>query len=554
VTFSLPGCIVTLVLLILAPIAFSFWQGWNEPAAKRPQTAFSRATGSRPAPMPTAPAARTVSVEPQHPSSPERAASSDHLLSGVVIGVGLAAATYLCGLLAVGLVVLVGMIRFQPVTTSGHERDAIMISTLMIGVPVIWILSTLALGYAGAAAARRGGRSAGFAAAAVVATFLFLPSLALGGYGLLAIAAGIAPTFLAMSAGAFLATRHSAPTVLDAAVAESVRTASAGAASVIGLFSGGSDSPVAAQFKTAWGIDDVDRAGLPHPGVWQAIDADRRKVLFLVASPFVFLGLYLLLTTWRSPSAICGSLPLVIMMGLAVLAVTYASAQRRERESRRPVSVVAAELLPESTRDALAAVRIAAGEPELEAAFFDDSAINAYFMRREGEALRLSVSRGFTGLPQSEQRAGLAMLVGRSRVNTSFRAMDVTLLVQHPGHSDSGGVDGRLLGDASPQELVARQWLDVAKAGDAQALLLLKDPQPLLAVLRRLVNADTAVHRVLDPADPMFEYLAWPVSTDSPKADGDSAIARVVEAERIRNLQAVVGAPDIVPDRAVERE
>ena len=155
-TFSLPGCIATLVLVILAPIGFAFWQGWNGRGAKRRQAAPPRTGQPHPAPTPTAQSARAVLAEPQQLSSSERVASPDNLLSGVVVGVALAVGTYLGGLVALGLLVLVGMIRFQSVTTSGHERDAIMYSTLMIGVPIIWILSTLALGYAGAFAARRG--------------------------------------------------------------------------------------------------------------------------------------------------------------------------------------------------------------------------------------------------------------------------------------------------------------------------------------------------------------------------------------------------------------
>jgi hypothetical protein len=200
---------------------------------------------------------------------------------------------------------------------------------------------------------------------------------------------------------------------------------------------------------------------------------------------------------------------------------------------------VATGMLPD-TKSALHDVTLAAGlgKPPALLMYFSES-LNA-FVTRAGGGLSISVSSGFATLSRSEQRAGLAMLVGRSRVDTNSFAAEHQF-------SESFREDP-IPPDRDPTLFSA--WLDAAVAGDREGLKILSEPASMIELLERLSITSTVVPEFAYAGghDAVFGFLAWPY-VDSAKilaeevtahgsgmpAKAAAAVAALIAEERSMN-------------------
>jgi hypothetical protein len=200
---------------------------------------------------------------------------------------------------------------------------------------------------------------------------------------------------------------------------------------------------------------------------------------------------------------------------------------------------VATGMLPD-TKSALHDVSLAAGlaRPPALLMYFSD-ALNA-FATRAGGGLNISVSSGFAGLPRQEQRAGLAMLVGRSRVDTNSFAAE---------HQFAESVrEDPIPPDRDP--VLFAGWLDAAVAGDREGLQILHEPAPMIELLERLSITPTDVpgFAFAGGHDAVFGFLAWPyidsakVLSEEISAHGEglppraaAAVAALIAEEHIMN-------------------
>jgi hypothetical protein len=169
------------------------------------------------------------------------------------------------------------------------------------------------------------------------------------------------------------------------------------------------------------------------------------------------------------------------------------------------------------------------------------------FITRAGGGLSICVSSAFGALPRAEQRAGIAMLVGRSRVDTPSFAAEHQL-------SESFR-DEPVPPDRDPTLFAA--WLDTAFAGDRKGLEILKEPAPMIELLERLSVVSTAVPQFGYSAghDAVFGFLAWPyldsakVMSEEMTMHGDgmppeaaAAVAALIAEEQIMRSPLSFGA------------
>jgi hypothetical protein len=239
--------------------------------------------------------------------------------------------------------------------------------------------------------------------------------------------------------------------------------------------------------------------------LWGAIDRDRRR--WIRASALVVLLLVLLVgAVWvvvTSHSVRAWELVIRVVAPLAAILMFPIFRAARELRTKEAIGAVpvATGMAPE-TKGALYDVTLAAGLPKApKLLMYLSDAPNA-FATRVGGGLSISVSSAFSELPRAEQRAGIAMLVGRSRVDTTSFAAEHQV-------SESFREDP-VPPDRDP--ILFAAWIDAAVAGDREGLKILGEPVPMIELLERLSIVSTVVPEFAYAGghDAVFGFLAWP--------------------------------------------
>ncbi|MEI7814947.1 MAG: zinc ribbon domain-containing protein [Coriobacteriia bacterium] len=239
--------------------------------------------------------------------------------------------------------------------------------------------------------------------------------------------------------------------------------------------------------------------------LWGAIDADRRRWVragaLVVALLVVLVFAVWILVFSQSLRAAEWVFRALIPLSAILLFPLYRTARELRAKQAIGAVPVATGMLPE-TKSALHDVTLTAGlakQPVLLMYFSD--ALNA-FATRAGGGLSISVSSAFAELPRAEQRAGLAMLVGRSQIDTTSFAAEHQF-------SESFREDP-IPPDRDPVLFAA--WLDAAVAGDREGLKILGEPVPMIELLERLSITSTVVPEFAysNGHDAVFGFLAWP--------------------------------------------
>ena len=282
--------------------------------------------------------------------------------------------------------------------------------------------------------------------------------------------------------------------------------------------------------------------------LWAAIDRDRRRWIRAGAIVFFLLVLLGVALWFLFVARTARAIELVIRVIVPLFAILTFPLVKTARELRVGQSIgavpVATGMLLD-TKSALHDVVLAAGlsKPPVLLMYFEDS-LNAFVTRSRG-ALHIAVSSAFAELPRDEQRAGIAMLVGRSQVDCTSFAAEHQL-------SESMREDP-VPPDRDP--VLFSAWLDAAVAGDREGLKILGEPVPMIKLLERLSITSTLVpgFAFSDGHDAVFGFLAWPyvdtakVLADEVSAHGEglppraaAAVAALIAEER---MMAAVGLP-----------
>jgi hypothetical protein len=310
--------------------------------------------------------------------------------------------------------------------------------------------------------------------------------------------------------------------------------------------------------------------------LWDAIDRDRKRWLRLAAQIALLLILLGFVLYVAIASGFRGrSVELIFRVGapLAALLAFPAARAKREAAVRRSLAgvPVAAGVAP-TTASALYEASLAAGvQPVPALQMFDSDALNA-FVTRSGGTTNVGVTTSFAQLPKDEQRAAMAMLLARCRIDVLAYASDHEL----------EWLNSKKQKKLPPAEdpVLFKAWLGAAYAGDREALRALKDIRPMLALLERLAMADRVVPQILGVRggeDAVYGFLAWPyprfsaaltsAKTLPPKAalavaelisedggtygmQGDPELLR---AARLRNVSGVEGAATCVQEPPAQR-
>ena len=253
--------------------------------------------------------------------------------------------------------------------------------------------------------------------------------------------------------------------------------------------------------------------------LWGAIDRDRRRWIRAGALVVVLLGMLVYAVWIVSVSRNVAAWQIVIRVIVPLSAILLfplfrAARDLRTKQALGAVPVATGMLL--DTKSALYDVTLAAGltRPPALLMYFSD-ALNA-FATRAGGGLSISVSSGFSSLSLAEQRAGIAMLVGRSRVDTNSFAAEHQF-------SESFREDP-IPPDRDPTLFAA--WLDAAVAGDREGLKILGEPVPMIELLEKLSITSTLVPEFAYAGghDAVFGFLAWPY-VDSAKVMAEEVTA-----------------------------
>ncbi len=276
--------------------------------------------------------------------------------------------------------------------------------------------------------------------------------------------------------------------------------------------------------------------------LWGAIDRDRRRWIRASALVAVLLALLVvavwIVTVSRNLRAI--QLAVRVLVPLAAVLLFPLVRTARELKTKQAIGAVplATGMSPDTTK-ALHDVMLAAGltkTPDL--LLYLSDAHNA-FVTRAGGNLSISVSSAFSALPRAEQRAGFAMLVGRSRVDTTSFAADHQV-------SESFREDP-IPPDRDPVLFAA--WLDAAVAGDRAGLRILQDPAPMIELLERLSIVSTVVPGFGNSSehDAVFGFLAWPyVDTAKAMAEVASASGEGMPPEAAAAVAALIAEEQVM--------
>lgn len=262
-------------------------------------------------------------------------------------------------------------------------------------------------------------------------------------------------------------------------------------------------------------VPDASRTGAR--GLWAAIDRDRfsRPRTWLLLLGVVLLAVLV----WK------GGLALALMFGLVGLPLLFFidrhyARQRNQQQGLAAISDTDGTVIPK-TIDALHSMALAAGVQTPELLYFGSDGVNAH-VATVGGRVKICVSLPFSRLPRDEQEAGLALLIARHRVGDTGRGMQ--------------GLRQELAGESLERSTLAT-WLEQTQEADSEGLLILKDPLPIMRLLARLQNADTAVRGVSVLDQSVFGYLAWPCALPHPRQNGESDSLGNPETARLRAIQ-----------------
>ena len=440
---------------------------------------------------------------------------------------------------ALGLLVLVGL--------SQPDGSAPLLEAVVWLAVALCATSLCGAAFAGFRAARRGGRPAGIAAAGVIVLVGLVPLVSLGITGL-QLSVFLLPFPSAMLAAALIASRGQSWSSAKQVLAEGIKgfgvATLAGAAAVRRSYADAmphrdSEVPDAQQVPAAV----VGNHNSEGRTLWESIDADHGvRILALVGMMlFVLLiaSLVLRYPFFDIPGGGAASASMFLLLILLVVVVGRVSSRPgRNQPVDEPHGV---ESPPEPTMRALGSLAVAMGRESLNVSVFDSDAINGYVAASD-KVLLFTVSRGLTLLPQSEQEAAFALMAGRTQVDPNR----LELARAGPGFFEAlGGVydaAGAGAGGILP-------WLDAAEAGDRQGLLILKDPDPILRLLKRLAHSDSVVLPGTQSDRVLSKYLAWPCPA-SPRAlllSDESGRTLTVEQHRLQSLSRFAGAQGLEP-------
>lgn len=341
--------------------------------------------------------------------------------------------------------------------------------------------------------------------------------------------------------------------------------------------------------------EPVPPKGLPkqehRQPLWDRVDTNRLKlagyvVLFVVSVIVVFdllflvfggcLGAFVLLDMETGPIEAAGRIGIVrpfgyLSIALGVAALVWALFTLARSEKWLLVRF-GAELVPKGelldTKLALKDMAIAAGLPISPALhIIENSTVNAFVFSAHRRRAVLGVTRGLVNkLTVDEQRAVFANLVARlargdTIVDTGIASLmwplnawrNRNLEGQNDAMDDAAAhsPDGSGLGPALfffgfalaiVGEFFAwgqrRRQLRAAEKGDAEGMLLLKDPGAMLAALEKCVHFDNVVPGSGDTFADLF--YCW--TGDSSNDDNDP------EWERVARLREVLGVEGVVRD------
>ena len=241
--------------------------------------------------------------------------------------------------------------------------------------------------------------------------------------------------------------------------------------------------------------------------LWGTIDRDRRRWIrtsLLVLGLFLLLAFSVLLFVFtKSFRALELGFRVIFPLGAVLLFPII-----RTIRSQRVFEVLGAVPAPtgavKDTKSALYEACLAVGLPKPPALslYGAEDNVNAFVFSERGK-LKVAASLGFTTLPKAEQRAGFALLFGRGRVDLgSFAADDVLR---------QWGREEKIEPARDPAYF--RSWLDAAYAGDCEGLHILREPEPVIALLERLGTVQTAaagLATVAGSGAAAFNFLAWP--------------------------------------------
>jgi len=329
--------------------------------------------------------------------------------------------------------------------------------------------------------------------------------------------------------------------------------------------------------------------------LWDRVDRNRIKlaayVALFVASVvvvfdvllFVFGGCIVALLMaragqWGALESVFGGGPLAplgyvsLVFGTCALAWALFTLSRSEKWL---LGRFAATLVPKGvlvdTKMALKDMSIAAGLPISPALhIIENSTVNAFVFAARRRRAVLGITRGFvTKLDIDEQRAVFANLIARlatgdTIVDTGVAALMWPLnawrnrnlegqneLMDREMTGELGGesaLSGALFFFGFALAIVGevfafgqrRRQLRAAEKGDAEGMLLLKDPSAMLAALEKAVRFDNVVPGAGDTFADLF--YCW--TGDSTNDENDP------EWERVARLREVLGVEGMVPDVA----
>jgi len=325
--------------------------------------------------------------------------------------------------------------------------------------------------------------------------------------------------------------------------------------------------------------------------LWDRVDANRVKlaayVLLFVLSVvvvfdvllFVFGGCVIALLLaragqWEAFDTVFGNGPLVplayLSLVLAVCTLAWALFTL-SRSEKWLLKRLGATLVPKGelidTKMALKDMAIAAGFPVAPALHvIENSTVNAFVFAARKRRAVLGVTRGFvTKLDIDEQRAVFANLMARlasgdTIVDTGVAALMWPLNAWRNRNLEGQNeeMDRELLGEVNGSsvswalllfgfalaivgEVFAygqrRRQLRAAEKGDAEGMLLLKDPGAMLAALEKAVRFDNVVPGAGDTFADLF--YCW--TGDSTNDENDP------EWRRVARLREVLGVEGVVP-------
>jgi len=344
------------------------------------------------------------------------------------------------------------------------------------------------------------------------------------------------------------------------------------------------------------GSEPVPPSGQPHAErrepLWDRVDRNRAKLaayvaLFVAAVVFVFDTALLLVGgcliagylaragEWSRFEPVFGEGPagpfayLSLVVGVCALSWALFTLSRSEKwllERFGATLVPKGELVP--TKLALKDMALAAGLPISPALYLiENSTVNAFVFSAQRRRAVLGVTRGFVAkLEVEEQRAVFANLIARLARGDTIVDTGVASLLwplnawrNRNLEDQNETMDREMIGELSSRSALSgalfffgfalaivgevfawgqrRRQLRSAEKGDAEGMLLLKEPAAMLAALEKAVRFDNVVPGAGDTFADLF--YCW--TGDSTNDENDPEWERVARLREVLGVEGVVG-------------